>query len=269
MSLARNFVLITLTSIAIGAMSCRPSQVAATLPVTARDFAFTMPDTIRSGLVRLSLSNAGQDLHEAMLVHFIHPGGSARAYVDSVRAHVSYPAFAEDIGGAGLTMPGASSATWLVLQPGQYAVVCWKGNHLRQGMAHDLVVTAAPNGTTQFLRATGDLVLQDFSYILDRSLTAGHHVLHVVNRGTEPHEADIFRITDSTGFAAYDRWLEDEVGLPPITPVGGIGDLLPGREVWMELQLTPGRYLIICTIPAANGGKPHYTLGMRYEFTVL
>ena len=94
--------------------------------------------------------------------------------------------------------------------------------------------------------------------------------MHVVNRGTEPHEADVLRITDSTGFAAYAHWLEegDEVGLPPITPVGGIGDLVPGREAWVELQLTPGRYLIICQVTAPNGGKPHYALGMRYEFTV-
>ena len=249
------------------ALICVGCHVAPTLPVVARDFAFTMPATIPSGLVRLRLTNAGHDLHEAMLVHFIRPGGSARAYVDSVRADVSFPAFTEDIGGAGLTMPGASSATWLVLQPGRYAVVCWKGDHLRQGMAHDLIVTAAP-GRAEPPHASAELVLRDFSYVLDRPLTAGHHVLHVVNRGTEPHEADIFRITDSTGFAAYDRWLEHEVGLPPITPVGGIGDLLPGREAWMELQLTPGRYLILCTIPAANGRKPHYTLGMRYEFTV-
>jgi hypothetical protein len=161
-------------------------QAPPTLPIEARDFAFTMPGSIPSGLVRLRLHNAGQDLHEAMLVHFIRPGGSAAAYVDSVRAHVDFPTFAEDIGGAGLTMPGASNATWLVLQPGQYALVCWKGNHLSQGMAHDLTVTTAPGGAEP-PHATVELTLRDYGYTVDRPLTAGHHILHVVNRGTEPH----------------------------------------------------------------------------------
>jgi uncharacterized cupredoxin-like copper-binding protein len=267
MNLGRTCAPILLTCVGIALVSCRVGPVAPTLPVQARDFAFTMPRTIPSGLVRISLSNSGQDLHEAMVVHFIRPGGSALAYVDSVRAHVSFPVFAEDIGGAALTMPGGSSAVWLVLQPGQYAVVCWKGNHLELGMAHDLTVTTTPSGAER-PTASAELVLRDFSYLLDRPLTAGHQVLHVVNRGTESHEADILRITDSTGYAAYVRWLENDVGLPPIIPVGGIGDLMPGREAWMELQLTPGRYLIICTMKAANGGKPHHALGMRYEFTV-
>jgi uncharacterized cupredoxin-like copper-binding protein len=209
-----------------------------------------------------------------MLARFLDSAGTAERYADSVRAGVDYPAFAVDVGGAALTWPGDSSATWLVLEPGHYAVLCWVADHMQLGMAHDLVVTAsapapAPAAPPAPPAATHELVLQDYDYVLDHPLVSGHQVVHVVNRGTEPHEADILELSDTAGFDAYRAWLDgNQRGLPPVRPVGGIGDIMPGTEAWLELTLRPGRYLVLCTITAKPGGKPHYALGMRREVTV-
>ena len=57
-------------------------------------------------------------------------------------------------------------------------------------------------------------------------------------------------------------------GLPPVAPVSGFGDFYPGKEAWVELHLTPGKYFIICGVEAKADGRPHYKHGMVSEFTI-
>src|SRR5258706_126114 len=99
-----------------------------------------MPLHVPAGLVRVTLRNAGHDLHEATVARFTNDQGTAALYRDSIRANVDFPSFAEDVGGARLTMPGDSGTVWLRLTPGHYVVACWKGDHLSRGMVQDLFV---------------------------------------------------------------------------------------------------------------------------------
>jgi hypothetical protein len=63
-------------------------------------------------------------------------------------------------------------------------------------------------------------------------------------------------------------WAADEQGQPPATPIGGIGDMFAGREVWIPITLSPGQYFIICQIKDSSDGRPHYQRGMFREFEV-
>jgi uncharacterized cupredoxin-like copper-binding protein len=249
---------------------CRPTESAAIeLRITADEFAFHMPDSIPAGLVHITMRNAGHDLHEAVLERFTDSQGTAAAFADSVRAHVTFPSNAEDIGGAALTLPGDSSGVWLQLTPGHYAVVCWKGDHLERGMAHDLHVVASHGVSAAVPRATRQLTLVDFAFALDSPFTAGRTVLHIRNAGTEAHEGDIYRATPTAGLQEYVAWLDSgEHGLPPVAPVAGFGDLFPGKEAWIALDLTPGRYFILCGVPARADNRPHYKRGMFTEFSI-
>lgn len=121
----------------------RDAPDAPLIRITSHDFGYDMPARIPAGLIHLRLINQGPDIHEAMVIHF-NDAGSAAGYVDSVRADVDFPAFAEDLGGTGLTPPGDSNDAFLRLAPGRYAIVCWKGDHLRRGMARDFVVGGTP-----------------------------------------------------------------------------------------------------------------------------
>jgi uncharacterized cupredoxin-like copper-binding protein len=56
--------------------------------------------------------------------------------------------------------------------------------------------------------------------------------------------------------------------LPPVTPVAGFGDIYPGKEAWVQLRLTPGRYFIVCQVPARADGRAHYKHGMFTEFSI-
>ena len=237
--------------------------------IVAYDFGYELPAEVPAGLVHLRLVNAGGDIHEAEVVRFTRDEGSAARYVDSVRAHVDFPAFALDFGGAGLAEPGDSTEVWLVLAPGHYAVVCWKGDHLERGMAHDFTVVGSrrsvPPPTVDV-----EIALHDFSYGIVGPLTAGRHLLHVTNQGKEPHEVDLIYLPTGVAAQDYMAWLAgSEAGQPPALPIGGGGDFVPGREVWFPITLRPGRYLIICQVPSAADGQPHYALGMYKEFEVL
>lgn len=227
-----------------------------------------MPDSVPAGLVHITLRNVGHDIHEAVLVRFTDTIGTATAYADSVRAHVDFPSNARDVGGAALTLPGDTSGVWLRLTPGRYAVVCWKGDHLVRGMAHDLWVVASEGVAAAPPRVTRELTLVDFAFLLDTPFTAGRHVLHVRNVGREAHEGDIFRATPTAGLRDYRAWSDSgEHGLPPVTPIAGFGDIYPGQEAWVALVLTPGRYFIVCLVPSADK-RPHIERGMYREFVI-
>ena len=245
------------------------ASTAAHLSLPALEYGYEMPASVPAGLVRVSLLNQGHDVHEGVLVRFSDSSGSAARYVDSVRADVDFPAFATDFGGPGLTLSGESTAVWLDLTPGHYAVVCWKGNHLRLGMAHDLEVTAATGPRAAPPASNAAIQLSDYTLQVDTTLRTGRQVLHIQNIGTEAHEADIFRLSDSRSVNDYLAWLRSgEIGVPPIVPVSGIGDLAPGRAIWVEVNLPPGRYFLLCQVPAAVDGRGHYEHGMVREFTV-
>lgn len=238
------------------------------IALRASDFRYDAPARVPAGLVRLTLHNQGSEIHEAILTRFTQPAASAAAYIDSVRSGVDFPAFAMDLGGPGLTRPGDSTVVWLALEPGRYAVVCWKGDHLQRGMAHDLEVVPAAAGAAIPPHSEVEIRLVDYAFGVSRPFSRGRQVLHLRNEGSEPHEADLFRLTGTTTPQDYVRWLKaGETGVPPAEPVGGVGDLVPGREVWLEVDLPPGRYFWFCRVPAADG-RPHYASGMIFEFTV-
>lgn len=240
--------------------------------ITSSEYGYRMPDSIPAGLVHITLHNAGKDIHEALLVRFTDSTMTAAAYADSVRAHVDFPSNAEDVGGAALTLPGDSSGVWLRLEPGRYAVVCWKGDHLSRGMAHDLRVVATEAARRNPGRPptpTRQLTLVNFAFMFDSPLTAGHHVIHVRNAGTEAHEGDMMKATPTAGLREYLAWIDSGTkGLPPVAPIAAFGDLYPGKEAWVAVDLTPGRYFMLCDVPAKADGRPHRKHGMVTEFTV-
>jgi uncharacterized cupredoxin-like copper-binding protein len=269
-SAARDLGAIALLLAAACLSGCRHPDIAVPeLRITADDYAFHMPDSIPAGLVHITLRNAGRDLHEAVLERFTDSTGTAAAFADSIRAHVLFPRNAEDVGSTALTMPADSSGVWLQLAPGHYAVVCWKGDHLERGMVHDLHVVASHGPPGAPPRVTRQLTLVDFAFTLDTPFTAGRHILHVRNTGSEAHEADIYKATPTAGFHEYLAWHESsEPGLPPVAPVAGFGDLYPGKEAWIELDLTPGQYFIVCEVPGRVDKRPHYKRGMFTEFSI-
>ncbi len=236
--------------------------------LVTRDFSFEAPVRIDAGLVRLRLVNEGHDVHEAVVVRVVGEGSAAR-YVEAWNRGVSWPAFGEDVGGVALTSPADSNEAWLRLEPGHYILICTKGDHLNRGMAADLEVVPSTAPAPPSPVADLSLELFDFAFRFPARIAAGGHLIHAVNRGTDPHEMDIYRIPPAKSLADFVAWSKGgEKGPPPLELAGGGADFFPGHEEWIPISLTPGRYLIICTITKGklDNAPHHYALGMTSEF---
>lgn len=178
------------------------------------------------------------------------------------------PAFAEDFGGPGLAAPGESTAVWMDLVPGHYAVSCWYKDHVEHGEFRDFDVTpfsahADPPATDLTVR------MIEYSYTFEGRWTPGRHRVLVENVGVEEHEFDPYRLEPGKRPADFVRWLESgRPGPPPAKPLGGSGTFPPGRRIWLPLTLAPGHYFAFCQMPAQHGGQEHYQLGMLREFEI-
>ena len=91
----------------------------------------------------------------------------------------------------------------VTLDAGNYIMVCWVPSpgvpvpHMAKGMIKSLAVTA-PSGVTQagawYLPESAPdvhLELSEYAFKLSKPLTAGKHTIHVMNTGTQEHEAGV------------------------------------------------------------------------------
>lgn len=120
------------------------------------------------------------------------------------------------------------------------------------------------------------IVATDSGFVLPRRVPAGLTQVRLVNRGSIVHEGILVHFIAPGSAAAYadsfragSTWLETgRRGESPVIPLGGSGSLVRGREVWLPMTLTPGRYFMFCEVETKRSGIPHYRHGMYREFVV-
>ena len=251
-----------------GVLACDNEQYPL-LRIESFEYGYAHPDTIAAGLTRVRLVNRGTEWHEALLARLADHTLSAGDYADSVRAGVNFPGFARGFGGPSLTIPRDSTDLIVNLVPGRYALVCWFKGHLRRhGMASDLVVMDRGTAARQPPQTTATVTMRDYAFALSQPLVAGPNVIKIQNRGAEIHELDVFRLKPGMTSDALVAWQAgDQEGEAPGTPIGGTLDVEPGDHVWLELDLAPGRYVLICIVPASDG-QPHAHKGMVLEIEI-
>lgn len=244
---------------AVGACSRAPTPHL--LRLEARNFRFAPPARVAAGLTRLRLVNQDLVWHEASLVRFADSTATLEAYVASARAGNEYPDFAADIGGVSFLAPGDSADVLLNLAPGHYVVVCWHRDHLLQGMGASFAVVGETSPSAPKDGAL-DLNLSDFS-IPTLSPSIGRELLHVTNVGPSEHELAILRLEPGRTLTDFMAWREaGEIGPPPAHSIAGTAALQPQAEVWLDVDWTPGRYLLLCLLED-GGGTNHTDLGMQ------
>jgi hypothetical protein len=82
----------------------------------------------------------------------------------------------------------------------------------------------------------------------------------------EPHEMIVARLDEGADVEDV-RAALDAGARPPATSVGGMQALLPGATQRLQLDLDPGRYVLVCEVPSPDG-TPHRAKGMLHEVTV-
>ena len=108
-----------------------------------------------------------------------------------------------------------------------------------------------------------DVIATDFAFAFTPPV-AGRTSFVMSNEGVERHVMYLFRLSEgstvddvlaSDGEEGYEEDWESDTATK-------------GEEAVVTAELVAGEYGLICYIPAAEGGEPHYKLGMQNTFTV-
>lgn len=248
------------------------AQRANVVTVVARDFAFEMPDTIAAGLTTFRLRNAGTQPHHLMFYR-LDRGKHLADVLTALNAGGAHPAWMHAVGGPNAILPGAETAGTLVLQPGTYVAFCHVKSpdnmlHFAKGMMK--IVTVSPTARAPTILPAADITvtLNDYAFTFSHPPTRGHHLMAVINRGTQPHELILSKLLPGKTSQDFIHWMDTQQGAPPVIPAGGATDLPPRGTLVIPVDLESGRYSIVCRVRDAKDGQPHDRHGMFTEFTV-
>lgn len=241
--------------------------------VTANDFAFDAPDTIPAGLTEVRLLNKGTEMHHVWLIR-LESGKTMKDLFDAMGPHGGMPAWARDVGGPNTPGPNGEATAILRLNPGRYAMICVIPSkdgkpHVMKGMAKEVTVTPASSNTSRAnLRINATMTLVDYGFELSQPLQAGKQMIRVKNVAKQGHEVVILKLAPGRKAADVLAWMEKMEGPPPGMPIGGTTPMAQGEENIITLDLTAGEYALICFVPDAKDGKPHFVHGMSREITI-
>jgi uncharacterized cupredoxin-like copper-binding protein len=239
--------------------------------VVAKEYLFEMPDTLPAGPTLFHFTDEGKLLHHMTLVK-LEQGKTLADF--TALPPGPFPAWAVFMGGPNTPLPnGGVDLDVVDLAPGNYAVICVIPDadgkpHMMQGMAKALTVTPSTDARTM-PASDLTLTLTNYHFAFSTPPAAGKHVIRIVNEGTQPHEAVMFRLAPGKKGEDIANWVSTGMqGPPPGAPVAGISAEAPGKENTLLLALSAGDYALICFMPDSQDGKPHAAHGMIYNFKV-
>jgi plastocyanin len=249
-----------------------PAAAPNLVTVTAREFAFGAPSTIPAGATTVRLVNEGKEMHHVQLIR-VDAGHTVAELMELAKTEgEALPAWARFVGGPNVHAPGAHSEATMVLEPGEYALVCFIPSadgvpHIAKGMVKPLTVVPATEATAV---GTADvtMTLRDYAYDIAPEITAGKRTIEVVNAAAQPHEAFVAKLAPGKTPQDLLAWIQTQQGPPPALPLGGTSFLSTGERNQITGDFTPGEYVLLCFVPDAGDGRPHVAHGMVRQFTV-
>ena len=250
-----------------------PAAAQNEVEVIASDFSFQAPDELPAGPTTFRLVNRGPAIHHAQIMR-LEDGKTLEDLLAAFQSHGPPPAWLKAVGGPNAPDPGAEAIGTVVLEPGNYAIVCFVDMpdhipHFVKGMVRAFRVTPAlVQASATEPRADATMTLSDYDFQLSAPLTAGRRTIRVENAGPQAHEVELVRLAPGKTAQDLMGWMQEMQGPPPGSAIGGVAGLDPGRHASFTADLTPGEYVLICFIPDSKDGKPHLAHGMMKTITV-
>jgi uncharacterized cupredoxin-like copper-binding protein len=248
--------------------------------IDAKDFAYTLPASMPSGWVDVTLHNSGKTGHQ---IAFAKLGtvSFAAFKAAAVTTDVKKLADVQFVGGPNNVDPGGSVTATIHLEPGTYGVACFipadsdGKTHAEHGMIGQVTVTQSPDSVDTAPQVDGGTItLSEFTFQTDASFT-GTGTVAIKNVGTQLHEAIIVKEAEGATFEKVKAFFLTPPGTPPpsgpppFTSAGGIVGLGPNQTMYQTMALTPGKYVMLCFFPdPTKGNQPHALEGMVKEFTI-
>lgn len=116
---------------------------------------------------------------------------------------------------------------------------------------------AAEPGATEV-----SVTLDEYAFGVEPTLAAGPTAFALDNVGEEQHEMVLFKLVE--GATVDDALAAEEAGEDPEQFFAGppeVGVVGPGEHTFVNTELTPGNYAMVCFIPTPEG-TPHVAEGM-------
>ncbi len=249
------------------------APVAHQMTIVAEDYKFAAPDTVPSGMMTIHLVDDGSELHHVAFVK-LNDDKTMADVAQALKTQAPPPAWWVDYGGVNAPHPGGGMAsTTQKLEPGNYALICFVPSadgmpHFAKGMVRPLTVTASTDADVAAPAADVDMTLSDYTFTLSKPITSGKHTIRIESNGTQPHELQLVRLAPGKSAADVPLWVEKQVGPPPGEPIGGVPAMQKGSTAYITVDFTPGEYALICFLPDAKDGKPHFTHGMIQQLHI-
>lgn len=246
--------------------------------VTVSEAGYQAPDTIPAGLTTIRFVNETNDTHMAHLVK-IEGAHSlddlVEAYAEAIRTRGPRPEWMIRFGGPVAEPHSIAASVTQDLEAGLYAWICGMDTpdgttHFTAREARALVVLPTGERTSGLTAPNADNVMRllDYSFALEAPLRSGIQTLMVENLGPEPHEVSVVKLAAGMTLADFEAWFNDPQGPPPATLAGAVAALAPSLTAYLELDLTPGSYVLFCYVTAPDG-RPHIAHGMIQQVTVM
>ena len=241
---------------------------------TAHDYGFSGPDRLPAGLTTVRIVNVGQDLHHVQFLKLLQ-GKSAADFRAAIAENPNrLPGWVQYAGGPNAHLPGSQASATLHLKEGDYVLMCWIPDkngvpHVALGMQKALFVRDGKPTKVSTPKPSLTVKQVDYQFILSKRIESGLHTIEVMNHGTQPHELVVVRLAPgATVRDALASFEPGAAGPPQGELVGGITGIEKGERVHFTGEFEPGRYGLICFVPDAVTGRPHFLHGMTTEFTV-
>jgi uncharacterized cupredoxin-like copper-binding protein len=241
---------------------------------TAHDYGFKGPDRVAAGMTTVRVSNQGKNLHHVQLVKLAQ-GKTAADFAASMKADPAHlPAWISFVGGPNAVVPGGQAEAIMQLDAGEYVLLCLIPNeqgvpHVALGMQKPVTVTPATSAAVAEPKADLTITQTDFSFSLSQPITAGHHTIQVTNKGGQPHEVVVVKLTPGATAKDWAAAFEPgAAGPPPGVPVGGIVGIDHGGRGYFTGDFEPGRYGLLCFFEDPQTGAPHFAKGMMLDLSV-
>jgi len=248
------------------AEQAKPSRLAIELSGTAKKPTFTVPDSVEGGVVEIEFTSSVPGEHSAQLVRAEDGHTTAEALAAGQAWGESgkpLPDWAILAGGTGDLPRGGAVTVTQELTPGSYVVT-----DLSSNASAEFEVTGNA-GAGELAAEGGTITATEYEFQSD-GLTAGSAPVLFDNAGQEPHFVAAVGLRDGATIDDARRFFETEKGKPPLDESRGFGTALVegGVKQSVELDLEPGRYVLLCFIPDRAGGPPHVAKGMISEAEV-
>lgn len=267
--------------LALGLPGCAKSEKPTALAVTTAEpgpgkVQISAPDTVKAGLVEISLKNTGQKPHDALFVR-IEGNHSAQELVDVVSSESAPPPdWARLRGGVTAASPGQTKTAQVVLPPGSYYLIDPgsdenNNSFAKAGAVRPLQVTGTASKAAM-PKASAAITASDYSFSVPANLKAGTATFEFRNTGAQPHLLVAAPIpagkTIEDVKAAFAS--NDPSGPPPLDfeKATGAQAIDGGASEVTTMTFEKGSYAFICFLNNRGGGPPHFTLGMLQAVTV-